>query len=727
MGPIPQSKLAAKIVAPIGLIMFLLLFTQAPASHATQTPPIVTGWGGSRLLESSRSIQFNPASEVFPDENASDMEMQARMLVQKGFNGYRASFAPYCTDPNGFFGAYNASQLHRSIEIAAHYGLWIVVDYHGYDDMGSGSSTLCWLNFWGGVVQQFTGSYDRIIWEPLNEPNATFASLLGVSSAYQEWVDQARLIGDDHWIVIENLCSFRCGIPVADSWKAYPTVNDPARRLFISLHASFEYRYHYLEWSNVTADTYARAWVLDMLNGTKSTGWPVLNTEGGAGRPFGRLGNGTMITCPDLILNGSSGYCRTNFHFIQTMTSLLDNQTTTLQSQLNWLWFPMADWSSTPGAGIYGTLSHTGPGWGTILSYKKAPPLLNLTITATPNTLTMYPGTSKTSLIIINSTGFAGITTLTTITTPSGLIASPANPLLQIASGSSNNTALSIGVPPGTMVGVYDVRVTSSGDILGSRATIVKVIVRDFTITADSKATLVLAGQREASHIDLGGLNNFNDSIVLSATSFPSASNVTLFPSSVTVRPGQTSTVTLSFNSSIADIYTLTVTGRSDGSFHSINLTVIVQDFKISVDPPISPVLADSNQTLTLSLRGIDGFSGNVTLTAGIFPHGPTLEVTPRVITLTPGDAGDVGHSSLIIEVPSSISRGSYNVTIDATGSGIYHQTVLTLNITSPTSGPHSPSKFTILGLQLLQFVGLVSFALAVGAVLAYRKLFFHR
>src|SRR5207245_2250804 len=146
--------------------------------------------------------------------------------------------------------------------------------------------------------------------------------------------------------------------------------------------------------------------------------------------------------------------------------------------------------------------------------------------------------------------------------------------------------------------------------------------------------------QREVSHIDLGGLNDFNDSITLSATSSPSKDNVTLFPAIVTVRPGQTSTATLSFNSTTADIYILTITGRSDGSFHSINVTVIVQDFKISVIPPNSPVLADSNQTLRLLVGGIDGFSGNVTLTASISPHGPTVEVTPAVVILNPGGQG---------------------------------------------------------------------------------------
>jgi len=705
----------------MSLVVLVVLFTYVPVSHATQTPPIVIGWSGSRLMESIRFSPSNAPSEVFPGENASNQEMQAQKLVQNGFNAYRASFAPYCTDPNGFFGKYNASQLSRSIEIAAHYGLWIIVDYHGYDDLQTDTSHSCWLSFWDGVVQQFTGAYDRIIWEPLNEPNATFASISIVSSAYQQWVDQARSLGDDHWIVLENLCSLRCGLPVADSWKAYPSVNDPAGRLFISLHAYFEYQYHYSEWSNATADTYARTWVLAMLNGTRNTGWPVLNTEGGPGRPFGRLANETTITCPDVILNGSSGYCKTNLHFIQTMTRLLDSQTTTLQSRLNWLWFPMADWSSTPGAAIYGSLSPTGPGWGTILSYKNAPPLLNLTISATPDILRIYPGTSKTSLIAINSTGFAGVTNLAVIVTPLGPTAVLANTRLQVTAGSSNTTYLTIIIPRGTPVGVYDVVLTGSGGIQGSRATIVRIIVRDFTMTADSQVVRVPAGQRAVSHIDLEGLNNFNDRVALSVLSSPSFSNVTLFPTSLAVGPGQTSTATLSFNSSFADIYTLTITGWSDGSSHSTNVTVIVQDFKISLNPLGSPLLAGSNQTLALSASGIGGFSAAVTLNASTSPRGPTVEVTPRVVNLT---AGEPGIASLIINIPPTMSSGFYIITIDATGSGIHHQTILSLNITNPILRPSARPYFTIPGPQLFQFVSLVSLV-AAGAILAYKKQFF--
>jgi hypothetical protein len=119
-------------------------------------------------------------------------------------------------------------------------------------------------------------------------------------------------------------------------------------------------------------------------------------------------------------------------------------------------------------------------------------------------------------------------------------------------------------------------------------------------------------------------------------------------------------------------------------------------------------------------VSGVNDFSGTVTLTAGVSPRGPAIKVSPGAVILTPGEAGD---ARLIIELPSTISAGSYNITIDGTGSGVHHQTILPLNVTRHASGQPPQPQLTILGLQPLQFVGLVSFIVAVGTILVYKKL----
>jgi aryl-phospho-beta-D-glucosidase BglC (GH1 family) len=81
-----------------------------------------------------------------------------------GLNAIRISFAPHCTDPNGFMSPYNSSKLDRAIRIGEALGLWVIIDYHGYEDMSNSTVAGCWLSFWRTVLTDFRSSYERIIW-----------------------------------------------------------------------------------------------------------------------------------------------------------------------------------------------------------------------------------------------------------------------------------------------------------------------------------------------------------------------------------------------------------------------------------------------------------------------------------------------------------------------------------------------------------------------------------
>src|SRR5437667_12820130 len=85
---------------------------------------------------------------------------------------------------------------------------------------------------------------------------------------------------DTHWIVVQNLCSSICGFKnLADG---YPTVNDTQGRVFISLHSYMGYPYYSSSWNNATADSLAQQFYNAVVSGSQRTGWPVLNTAGGA-------------------------------------------------------------------------------------------------------------------------------------------------------------------------------------------------------------------------------------------------------------------------------------------------------------------------------------------------------------------------------------------------------------------------------------------------------------
>ena len=352
------------------------LLTVLPNSTGTSSVPVLIGWGGIRLDEASVNGINQPgnttSSAVFPGESATSMEFLLIELKSLGYNMVRVDFDPYCTDQTdqNYMSAYNATNLQRAIQIARYYGFWIVIDYHGYTDLSGGPS--CWLNFWAPVTQQFKSSYSQIIWEPLNEPNGTSVSML--SSDYQMWINQDRNQGDNHWIVIQNICSYDCNLcPEGDgscsvAVYGYPTVTDPlgtlaqGGRIFISLHSYMDYSGYSSSWNNATAESVASGYYATVLAGVAQTGWPALNTEGGTDP----LCSG--ICAPDTNLSGSAGYTTTTLHFIQTLTSLYDDA----PQRISWVWWPAGSWTNTTNAGIYGAMQCASRpvGWGCLLNIK---------------------------------------------------------------------------------------------------------------------------------------------------------------------------------------------------------------------------------------------------------------------------------------------------------------------------------------------------------------------
>ncbi len=370
--------------------------TLTVASPALVAGPAVVGWGGVRL-DAAAENTVNPQSLVFPTERASDMEMEAARMYAMGFNAFRVSFQSACASPQEM-GPYNSTILSRAIMIAQHYNMWIIVDYHGYNDLASDSSANCWLNYWKPIVTDFKTSYSNLIWEPLNEPTAIGDDVVRLSQKYQAWVDQARSIGDNHWIVVQNLCSFGCGL--SDFSDGYPAVSDPSGKLFISLHSYMDYGTYSGSWNNSTAESVAHSYYQNVLDGISKRGWPVLNTEGGTDPLITSCSGGVRLPsnrcAPDQILTGSAGYSTTTFDFIQTLANLYDQNS---PQRLNWVWWPAGGWTDTPGAGVYGALQcDSNPkGWGCLLNYRMVsssggnnPPTLTVMGTQTFNENTLF-------------------------------------------------------------------------------------------------------------------------------------------------------------------------------------------------------------------------------------------------------------------------------------------------------------------------------------------------
>jgi len=69
------------------------------------------------------------ASAVFLGEYASNMELLLFKLEAQGYNTVRVDFDPYCTDTidYNYMSVYSATNAQRAIQIAQHYGFWIII------------------------------------------------------------------------------------------------------------------------------------------------------------------------------------------------------------------------------------------------------------------------------------------------------------------------------------------------------------------------------------------------------------------------------------------------------------------------------------------------------------------------------------------------------------------------------------------------------------------------
>jgi len=630
-------------------------------ASTSSAPPTIVGWGGVRLDESQADLA-NPPSQVFLGESASNMELQVQRLLARGFNGIRVSFQSACSSPQEM-GSFDPNWLYRAIIIAKHYNFWIIVDYHGYNDLTNTTGVNCWLGYWNPIVQQFMGAYNQIIWEPINEPAMTSTTdVASMSNAYQQWIDQARGLGDPHWIVVQNLCSSNCGF--SNMADGYPTVNDTQGKIFISLHSYMAYKWYSSGWNNGTADSLAQQFYNAVVSGSQRTGWPVLNTEGGPD-PQGLICSGGIslpspLCAPDQIQVGSAGYSITTFHFIQALTSFYDSNT---PQRINWLWWPMGSWTDTPlGELMYGALS-IPDGWGSILQYKpvssQIPP--NNPILAVPGNQVVSAYSTLTFQVSATGSTNSQIVILSASRLPTNSTFAPATPGNTV-SGTFSWT------PTHSQLGTYTVDFTATSAIDASLFTtqtitiqvqnVVSVITISPPILALPGNQIVTAYSTLAFRVVAAGSTS-NQIVTLSASNLPTNS---------TFQPGTGNTVSETFSwtptQSQAGTYTIsfTATDTSNSSLYATEMVGIQVQNLVSGRITIPVLVVPGTETVTIGS----------TLTFRVSATDPDLPNAILTLSVTGRPTGSTFDSSTgtFSWTPKTGEEGTYVMTFKATDNG---------------------------------------------------------
>jgi len=200
----------------------------------------------------------------------------------------------------------------------------------------------------------------------------------------------------------------------------------------------------------------------------------------------------------------------------------------------------------------------------------------------------------------------------------------------------------------------------------------------DFTVSVTPATQTVNAGNATTYTVSITPLNGFTGTVNLAATGLPAGATPSFSPGSISGSVTSTLTVTTTPSSSASNS-SFTITGTSGSLTHSANasLNVVAPDFSVAVSPGTTSVAPSGTATYTVTVGALNGFTGNVSLTASGLPAGATYSFSPASIPTS-------GNSTLSIVAGST--TGSSTLTITGTSGTLTHSANVILNVTTAGS-----------------------------------------
>jgi subtilase family serine protease len=310
--------------------------------------------------------------------------------------------------------------------------------------------------------------------------------------------------------------------------------------------------------------------------------------------------------------------------------------------------------------GTSGNLTNSIP-----LSLTVAKPSFSLT--ASPSTVILEPGSSGTSAITITpANAFSGNVTLAVSKLPAGVTAA-----------FSPNPATSTSVLTLTAASTANLKTTTvtiagtSGSL--SATTKITVTPGNFFLAATPAALTVVQGSSGTGTITISPEDGFNGNVTLSANKLPTGVTALFSPNPAT----SSSTLTLNVSDSAAiGTSTITITGTSGSLVRTttIKLTTLLPNFTLSVLPNALIIVPGTSGATTITITPTNTFDQNVTLGASGLPAGVTASFSPNPAT---------SSSTLTVAVSSSAKAVvGKKITITGTSGNLTHTTTVELTVT---------------------------------------------
>jgi thermitase len=198
----------------------------------------------------------------------------------------------------------------------------------------------------------------------------------------------------------------------------------------------------------------------------------------------------------------------------------------------------------------------------------------------------------------------------------------------------------------------------------------------DFSLAASPTSSTTTPGGSVAYTIGVGALNGFGGQVSLAVSGLPTGTSASFGPNPAAA--GSSSTLTVQTTSSTpAGSYPLTITGTSGSLQHTTAATLVVsapQDFTLGVSPSSRSIRRGNNTSYTVSIGGVAGFSGPVSLVVSGLPPGASASFNRNPVS--PG-----GTSRLSISTSRSTPRTTYTLTITGTSGSLAHSASVTLTV----------------------------------------------
>jgi hypothetical protein len=298
-------------------------------------------------------------------------------------------------------------------------------------------------------------------------------------------------------------------------------------------------------------------------------------------------------------------------------------------------------------------------------------------VSATPSSQTVTQGGSANyTATVTPSNGFTGTVSFNVTGLPTGAGAT-FTPTTVTTSGS---TTMNVTTSASTPAGSYPLTVTGTSGTLTHSTTVTLVVnsAGDFSVGAIPSSQTVTAGTGTSYSVSTSVSGGFNGTIGLGVTGLPTGATASFNPTSVAA--GGSSTLSVSTTTATAaGSYTLTITGTSGSLSHSTTVTLVVNpapapNFSLTATPAIQTVKRPGSATYTVTISGVNGFAGSVSLKVSGLPSRASASFSPASVSGS-------GSSTLTVTAPKKAANGNFVLTITGTSGSLAHSTTVQLTV----------------------------------------------